>query len=67
MDSSDPLALLGPEARARVLIDAKLEQAGWSVQDRKGLNLFAARGVAVREKTMAAGVTEHECLPWPQR
>ena len=50
-----PPPLLPAEARARVLIDAQLERAGWSVQDRKTLNLFAAKGVAVREKVMAAG------------
>jgi type I restriction enzyme R subunit len=50
-----PPPLLPAEARARVLIDAQLERAGWSVQDRKALNLFAAKGVAVREKVMAAG------------
>ena len=55
MVPSDPLGLLAPEARARVLIDAQLTAAGWSVQDRSGLNLFAAQGVAVREKIMAAG------------
>ncbi|MDR1264264.1 MAG: DEAD/DEAH box helicase family protein [Propionibacteriaceae bacterium] len=46
---------LPAEARARVLIDAQLGRAGWSVQDRQGLNLFAARGVAVREKVMESG------------
>lgn len=38
-----------PEARARLLIDQKLEVAGWVVQDTKQLNLGAAVGVAVRE------------------
>jgi len=55
MESTDLLSLLPPEARARVLIDGQLTAAGWSVQDRSGLNLFAAQGVAVREKTMATG------------
>ena len=39
------------EARARVLIDRQLVEAGWSVQDKKAMNLFAAQGVAVREVT----------------
>ena len=38
-----------------MLIDRQLTAAGWSVQDRKALNLFAARGVAVREVTLRAG------------
>jgi type I restriction enzyme R subunit len=46
----------GPaEARARALIDRQLTDAGWVVQDRRGLNLFAARGVACREVVMASG------------
>jgi type I restriction enzyme R subunit len=32
-----------------VLIDRQLSDAGWSVQDKKDLNLFAAEGVACRE------------------
>jgi type I restriction enzyme, R subunit len=43
------------EQRARVLIDRQLAEAGWVVQDRKGLNLFAGQGVAVREVVMAKG------------
>lgn len=46
---------LAAEQRARVLIDEQLRVAGWSVQDRKTMNLFAAQGVAVRESIMAAG------------
>jgi len=38
-----------------VLIDRQLIGAGWSVQDRRSLNLFAAQGVARREATMATG------------
>jgi len=38
-----------------VLIDAELTQAGWSVQDRSAQNLIGHRGVALREKIMAAG------------
>lgn len=40
---------LTPEERARVLIDAQLTQAGWSVQDRKQIDLVNHIGVAVRE------------------
>jgi len=40
---------LTPEERARVLIDAQLTPAGWSVQDRKQIDLVNHIGVAVRE------------------
>jgi type I restriction enzyme R subunit len=43
------------EQRARVLIDGQLEAAGWVVQDRRDLNLYAGQGVAVRESIMAPG------------
>jgi type I restriction enzyme R subunit len=46
---------LTAEQRARVLIDRQLADAGWSVQNRSELNLFAGQGVAVREVIMAAG------------
>lgn len=48
-------AMLAAEQRARVLIDRQLSDAGWVVQDRKALHLYAAQGVVVREATMAAG------------
>jgi type I restriction enzyme R subunit len=43
---------LGPEGRARMKIDQMLGEAGWVVQDVRGANLSAARGVAVREFTL---------------
>src|SRR4051812_7178902 len=46
---------LPAEQRARVLIDRQLEAAGWAVQDRKDLNLFASPGIAVREVVMKQG------------
>jgi type I restriction enzyme, R subunit len=46
---------LAAEQRARVLIDRQLTDAGWVVQDKQDLNLFAAQGVAVREVIMAKG------------
>ena len=46
---------LGPEATARVEIDAMLRDAGWAVQDHSAIALGAARGVAVREFPMAQG------------
>src|SRR5680860_1721764 len=46
---------LAAEQRARAIIDRQLSAAGWVVQDRGDLNLFAGTGVAVREVIMAAG------------
>jgi type I restriction enzyme, R subunit len=46
---------LQAEQRARMLIDRQLGDAGWIVQDRKELSLFAGPGVAVRETIMAKG------------
>jgi type I restriction enzyme R subunit len=48
-----------PEAKARSLIDAKLEAAGWAIQDMKQLNLGAALGVAVREYTTDTGPADY--------
>lgn len=47
-----------PEAKARQLIDQKLEQAGWVIQDMKQLNLGAGIGVAVREYPTDTGPAE---------
>jgi hypothetical protein len=55
MNLGDHANHLAAEARARVLIDRQLTDAGWSVQDSRSLNLFAAQGVARREATMATG------------
>ncbi|MEE4381452.1 MAG: type I restriction-modification enzyme R subunit C-terminal domain-containing protein [Pseudomonadales bacterium] len=38
-----------PEQEARAKIDELLTAAGWSVQDAASVNLYAARGVAIRE------------------
>ncbi|UIJ35125.1 DEAD/DEAH box helicase family protein [Allobranchiibius sp. GilTou73] len=38
-----------------MLIDRQLTNAGWVVQDKKALNLFAAQGVACREVSMKSG------------
>jgi type I restriction enzyme R subunit len=46
---------LAAEQRARVLIDRQLSEAGWLVQHKKDLNLFASQGVAVREVIMSSG------------
>src|SRR4051794_4776626 len=46
---------LAAEARARVLIDRQLNEAGWKVQDKKDLSLYAGQGIAVREAVMKPG------------
>ena len=48
-----------PEQKAREIIDKKLEQAGWIVQDMKQLNLFAGLGVAVREFPTSTGPVDY--------
>jgi len=55
MNTGDHSSGLPAEARARALIDQQLTQAGWKVQDRKDLNLFAGQGVALREVVMKPG------------
>lgn len=40
---------MSPEEKARLVIDEKLGQAGWVVQDMKDFNRYASLGVAVRE------------------
>ena len=44
-----------PEQQARLNIDRLLEQAGWTIQDTGSVNLYAARGVAVREFRLKPG------------
>jgi len=48
-----------PEEIARQKIDQLLMAAGWAVQDLKGLNLGAARGVAVREFPLKSGTADY--------
>ncbi len=55
MSPDDPDQRLAAEQRARALIDRQLADAGWSVQDKKDLNLFAAQGIACREVVMKSG------------
>jgi type I restriction enzyme R subunit len=40
---------LAPEAKARVEIDKMLRAAGWKIQNRSDMNLYAGQGVAIRE------------------
>ena len=48
-----------PEQKARKVIDKKLNQAGWVIQDMKQLNLFAGLGVAVREFPTSTGPVDY--------
>lgn len=50
-----------PEGRARENIDRQLEECGWRVQSRDELNIFAAKGVTVREFAVP-GVGEADYL-----
>ena len=44
-----------PEEQARTKIDEMLTRAGWAVQDADALNLYAGKGVAVREFPLKSG------------
>lgn len=48
-----------PEESARQGIDARLEQAGWVVQDLKKVNPMASLGVAVREYPTSTGPVDY--------
>ena len=48
-----------PEEKARLVIDEKLRQSGWVIQDMKKLNLSAALGVAVREFPTSTGEVDY--------
>lgn len=47
------------EAQTRIEIDAKLDTAGWVIQDLKKINLHASLGVAVREVTVSKGRSDY--------
>ncbi|GGI19972.1 type I restriction endonuclease subunit R [Oxalicibacterium faecigallinarum] len=48
-----------PETKARQLIDQKLEQAGWVIQDLKQFNLSAGVGIAIREFPTDTGPADY--------
>lgn len=50
---------MAPEEKARLIIDKKLEQSGWIIQDLKKLNLSAALGVAIREFPTSTGKVDY--------
>lgn len=45
----------GPEQTARTQIDRLLQVAGWAVQGVSAVDLYGARGVAVREFPLTGG------------
>ena len=48
-----------PEEKARQLIDARLEQTGWVIQDFAKINLTVSLGVAVREFPTSTGSVDY--------
>jgi type I site-specific restriction endonuclease len=54
--------MLRPEDEAREQLDTALKTAGWTVQDRKSMNVDAARGVAIREFPLGSGHGFADCL-----
>jgi type I restriction enzyme, R subunit len=51
-----------PEALARETIDSQLTAAGWAVQHIRDLNLYAGRGVALREFRLDSGPVDYLLL-----
>ena len=48
-----------PEEKARLIIDEKLCQSGWIIQDMNCLNLAVSLGVAVREFPTSTGEVDY--------
>lgn len=48
-----------PEQEARIIIDEKLNQSGWIVQNVSQLNLSASTGVAIREFPTSTGPVDY--------
>lgn len=48
-----------PEEKARSVIDNKLRQSGWVIQDLQKLNLSASLGIAVREFPTSTGEVDY--------
>ena len=48
-----------PEEQARLAIDRKLEQSGWTIQDMSKWNLTVSHGVAVREFPTSTGPVDY--------
>ncbi len=50
---------MSPEEKARQVIDARLEQSGWILQDLQNINPMASLGVAVREYPTSTGPVDY--------
>jgi type I restriction enzyme R subunit len=61
------MAPITPEERARELIDQQLRQAGWSVQDRREIDIVNHFGVAVREMVLRPGAGRADYLLYVDR
>jgi type I restriction enzyme, R subunit len=48
-----------PEELARINIDKQLTASGWIVQSRAEMNLYAGRGIAVREFPLSTGEADY--------
>ena len=48
-----------PEEKARCVIDDKLRQSGWVIQDLNKLNLSVSLGVAIREFPTSTGEVDY--------
>ena len=48
-----------PEQEARIIIDGKLQEAGWVIQDYSQLNPSASLGVAIREFPFKRGFADY--------
>ena len=53
------VAMSTPEARARAIIDKKIEESGYILQDYRDRNLRAAKGVVVREFPTESGPVDY--------
>lgn len=50
---------MAPEEKTRKIIDGKLEQSGWIIQDLAMVNPRASLGVAVREYPTSTGPVDY--------
>ena len=58
-DSAAAIMPLSESETRRQLIDPQLTSAGWIIQDRSQMNLFAGRGIAVREFPLDTGFADY--------
>jgi type I restriction enzyme R subunit len=50
---------MNPEQKARIIIDQKLQQSGWILQDFNNFNPSAGHGIAVREYPTESGSADY--------